>query len=191
MAIERLMPTKNRRRPSYKLWLECNGKPVLGKGGAQILEQIGKDKSISKAALKLDMSYRYVWSYLQKIEKALGRPVVETRKGGKLGGGGAKLTALGESVLEEYRRLEGYVGEVLSTVEYGEVINLKISARNRFKGKVVAVEKDGVTAKVKVEVKAPTVVTALISKEAVEDLDIKVGDEVEAIVKATEVMIAK
>jgi len=44
---------------------------------------------------------------------------------------------------------------------------------------------------VKVEVKEPTVVTALISKEAVEDLDIKVGDTVEAIVKATEVIIAK
>jgi molybdopterin-binding protein len=34
-------------------------------------------------------------------------------------------------------------------------------------------------------------VTALISKEAAEDLGIKVGDQVEAVVKATEVMIAK
>jgi molybdopterin-binding protein len=34
-------------------------------------------------------------------------------------------------------------------------------------------------------------VTAIISKEAVEDLRIKVGDEVEAVIKATEVMIAK
>jgi len=34
-------------------------------------------------------------------------------------------------------------------------------------------------------------VTALISKEAVEDLNIKVGDKVEAVVKATEVMVAK
>lgn len=185
------MPTEKKRKPSYKLWLESNGKPVLGKGGAQILEQIRKGESISKAAEKLGMSYRYVWSYLQKIENALDMPVVETHKGGKLGGGGAKLTALGLSVLKEYKRLEGYVGEILSTVEYGEVINLKISARNQFKGRVVAVEKDEIMAKVKVEVKMPTIVTALISREAVEDLDIKVGDEVEAVVKATEVMIAK
>jgi molybdopterin-binding protein len=34
-------------------------------------------------------------------------------------------------------------------------------------------------------------VTALVSREAVEDLKVKVGDEVEAVVKATEVMIAK
>jgi len=34
-------------------------------------------------------------------------------------------------------------------------------------------------------------VTALISKDAVDDLNIKVGDTMEAIVKATEVRIAK
>ena len=37
----------------------------------------------------------------------------------------------------------------------------------------------------------PVTVTAVFTKDAVEDLDIKVGDEVEAIVKSTEVMIAK
>jgi molybdopterin-binding protein len=59
------------------------------------------------------------------------------------------------------------------------------------RGKVVSVQKDGVTAQVKVEVPIPVTVTALISKEAVDDLNIEVGDAVEAIVKATEVMIAK
>jgi molybdopterin-binding protein len=71
------------------------------------------------------------------------------------------------------------------------VKGLKISARNRLKGKVVAVEKGIITAKVKIEIKGPAVVTSVITKEAVEDLDLKVGDEVEAIVKSTEVMIAK
>jgi len=75
--------------------------------------------------------------------------------------------------------------------EYWEAIGLKISARNRLKGKVVALEKDAVTAKVKVEITMPAVVTALISKEAAEELRLKIGDEVEAVIKATEVMIAK
>jgi molybdate transport system regulatory protein len=44
---------------------------------------------------------------------------------------------------------------------------------------------------VKIKVTEPAQVTALVSREAVEDLKIKVGDEVEAVVKATEVMIAK
>jgi len=181
----------SRHRPSCKLWIEHEGKPLLGKGGCAILEEIEKNKSISIAAKNLGMSYRYVWGYLQKIRNALGEPVVETFKGGRDGGGGARLTEQGKSLLQEYKRLEGYLEKVLDDEEHWEMVSLKISARNRFKGKVIAVEKDGVTAKVKVEVKTPTIVTALISKEAVEDLNIKVGDEVEAIVKATEVMIAK
>jgi molybdopterin-binding protein len=71
------------------------------------------------------------------------------------------------------------------------VKGLKISARNRLKGKVVAVEKGIITAKVKIEIKVPAVVTSVITKESVEDLDVKVGDEVEVIVKSTAVMIAK
>ena len=37
----------------------------------------------------------------------------------------------------------------------------------------------------------PVTITAVITKDAVEELDLKVGDEVTAIVKSTEVMIAK
>lgn len=68
---------------------------------------------------------------------------------------------------------------------------MKISARNQLKGKVTQLEKNGLMAKIKVEITAPATVTALISKEAAEDLGLKIGDQVEAIVKATEVMIAK
>jgi len=185
------MLTHKKHKPSCKIWIEYKGKPVLGKGGAQILEQIEKENSISKVAEKLGMSYRYVWNYLQKAEKTLGEKVIETYRGGKSGGGGARLTKLGRSLLDEYRRFEGYLGEVLSDKEYWEAVGLKISARNRLKGKVLAVEKDALTAKIKVEITVPAVVTALISREAAEELDIRVGDEVEAVIKATEVMIAK
>lgn len=185
------MPTKTRHKLSCKVWIEHKGKPLVGKGGADILEQIRRHASISKTATNLGMSYRYVWNYLQKIEKAVGEPVIEAYRGGKNGGGGAKLTELGESLLAEYKRVERYLGEVLEDADYWEAVGLKISARNRLKGKVVSVEKETVTAKVKVQITVPVVVTALISREAVEDLDVKTGDEVEAIVKATEVMIAK
>jgi molybdate transport system regulatory protein len=173
------------------MWIEHKGRPLLGKGGAKILEEIRKEKSISKAAMSLSMSYRYVWNYLQKIRETIGEPVIKAYRGGKSGGGGARLTELGESLLDEYRRVERYMNEVLADADYWEAVGLKISARNRLKGKVVSVEKDVVTAKVKLEITVPVVVTALISREAVEDLEVNVGDEVEAVVKATEVMIAK
>ncbi len=185
------MLTHKKHKPSCKVWIEYKGTPVLGKGGAEILKTIAKEHSISKSARKLNMSYRYVWNYLQKIQKAIEEPVVVTYRGGKTGGGGAKLTALGQNLIEEYQRVEGYMSAVLADQEYWEVLRLKISARNQLKGKVVSIEKDGITAKVKVQIKTPAVVTAVITKEAVEDLGIKVGDEVNAVVKSTEVMIAK
>ncbi len=163
----------------------------MGKGGAEILKQLEKEQSISRAAERLGMSYRYVWNYLKRIERAVGKPIIQTYRGGKKGGGGARLTDLARNLLEEYGRVENYVGRVLEDAEYWEVIGLKISARNRLKGKVISVEKDGITAKVKVQINVPATVTALISREAVDDLNIEVGDEVEAVVKATEVMIAK
>ena len=68
---------------------------------------------------------------------------------------------------------------------------MKLSARNQFKGKVLAVDKGIITGKVKVEIAMPITITAVITKEAIEELDIKVGDQVTAIVKSTEIMIAK
>jgi len=190
-SIQNAMNSREKHKPTAKVWLEFQGEPLLGKGGADILEAVKTERSISKTAKKIDMSYRYVWNYLAKLEKTLRQPVVETFKGGRAGGGGASLTSLGESLLKEYRRAEGYVGEVLGDEEYWVAAGLKISARNRLKGVVKGVEKGDVIAKVKLEVKTPALITALISREAVEDLNIKVGDSVEAVIKATEVMIAK
>jgi molybdate transport system regulatory protein len=185
------MSFQEKHKPTAKVWLEFRGEPLLGKGGADILEAVKTEESISKAAKKAGMSYRYVWNYLAKLNETLHEPVVETFKGGRKGGGGAKLTQMGRSLLKEYRRVESYVGEILGDKEYWVAAGLKISARNRLKGVVKSVEMGDIIAKVKLEVKTPAVVTALISREAVEDLNIKVGDSVEAVIKATEVMIAK
>jgi len=80
---------------------------------------------------------------------------------------------------------------VASKAFYGGDNYLKISARNRLKGKVVSIDKDGLMAKVRVEISAPASITSIITKDATEDLNLKVGDQVEAIVKSTEVMIGK
>ena len=185
------MLTHKKHKLLCKVWLEYEGEPILGKGGVKILEAIKEVKSISKAAKKVKMSYRYVWGYIAKIEKTLQEPVVHTYKGGRMGGGGAYLTKLGESLLKEYRRVEEYMGEILGDTEYWEAVGLKISARNLLEGTVQKIEKGVITAKIKIKIDKPVVVTAIISKEAAEDLNIKSGEKVKAVIKATEVMIAK
>ncbi|PVX27520.1 MAG: molybdenum-pterin-binding protein, partial [Candidatus Bathyarchaeum sp.] len=72
------MSTENKHKVLCKIWLEYKGVPLLGKGGAEILNTINELESISKAAEKAEMSYRYVWNYLAKLEKRLGEPVVKT-----------------------------------------------------------------------------------------------------------------
>lgn len=67
---------------------------------------------------------------------------------------------------------------------------MKLSARNALKGKVVDITRGQVVAKVKVDVGGQSI-TSLLSVDALDDLDLKVGDDVSAIVKSTEVMIGK
>jgi len=66
---------------------------------------------------------------------------------------------------------------------------MKISARNRLKGKIVEVRKGATTAHVRLDI-GGTVVTASITNEAVDELGLSVGKEAIAVVKASDVMIA-
>ena len=68
---------------------------------------------------------------------------------------------------------------------------MEISARNGLTGKVEDVKLGEVMASIKIEVKDPNVITALISKESAKGLDLKDGDDVTAIIKSTEVIVGK
>jgi molybdopterin-binding protein len=68
---------------------------------------------------------------------------------------------------------------------------LRISARNCLKGTIESVDDGVVTSKVKINIKTPTTITAVVTKEAVKELGLKKGDNAFAIIKATNVMIGK
>jgi molybdopterin-binding protein len=67
---------------------------------------------------------------------------------------------------------------------------MKISARNALKGKVTAIKKGAVMAQVTVDVGNGNHVVSAIFVDSVEDLKLKVGDNVLAVIKSTDVMIA-
>ena len=62
------------------------------------------------------------------------------------------------------------------------------SARNRFTGIVTRIERDRVAAVVEV-LAGPHRLVSLMTAEAIDDLDLKVGDEAVCVVKATNVMV--
>jgi molybdopterin-binding protein len=65
-----------------------------------------------------------------------------------------------------------------------------LSARNQFKGKVKSVSMGDVVTEVIVSVGTIEIVS-VISRASVEHLNLKVGDEVTAVIKSTEVLIDK
>jgi molybdopterin-binding protein len=65
-----------------------------------------------------------------------------------------------------------------------------LSARNRFPGIVRSVEVDGVMALVEIEA-GPHLITAAVTRDAVEELGLRPGVPATAAVKATSVMIEK
>lgn len=68
---------------------------------------------------------------------------------------------------------------------------MKLSARNQIKGKVVAVQKGQTTAHVRIDIGQGVIITSSITNEAVDDLGLKVGDDATAVIKASDVMVAK
>jgi len=156
-----------------------------------LLQKIQETGTLSDAAKALEMSYRHAWGLIKKTENLIGEPLLKTRKGGRSGGGGAQLTETGERLLKEFLRVKKAFSKT-SLDEYGwENLFVKISARNKIEGEVISVEKDKVSAVVKIRIDVPCVITAFITREAVEELGIKEGDRATAVIKATEVMISK
>ncbi|ARP98145.1 TOBE domain-containing protein [Pseudorhodoplanes sinuspersici] len=66
---------------------------------------------------------------------------------------------------------------------------MKLSARNRIKGRIVDVRLGTTTAHVKIDIGGGQVITAAITNEAVDEMDLTVGREAYAVIKASDVMI--
>ncbi|GAC1477668.1 MAG: hypothetical protein PVSMB8_17660 [Vulcanimicrobiaceae bacterium] len=67
---------------------------------------------------------------------------------------------------------------------------MRLSARNRLPGIVESIERSGFLAKVGIRV-GDNHLVAIVSAESVDELELKVGEPVTAVVKSTSVMLAK
>jgi len=67
----------------------------------------------------------------------------------------------------------------------------KLSARNQIKGKVTRLKKDTIVGLVEIDLSVPAKITSVITADSIEEMGLKVGDEVTAVIKSTEVMISK
>ncbi len=71
----------------------------------------------------------------------------------------------------------------------GEPGLARLTARNRFKGVITEVKVDGLLAQVELVVTDPVRLTAIVTRDAVEELELRPGMSATAIVKSTSVMV--
>ena len=90
-------------RLSIRIDLAGGGR--IGPGKIALLEAIGSSGSISAAGRAMKMSYRRAWDLVEDLNHTLGHPVVATMAGG-VGGGGARLTEAGRTLVAQYRAIE-------------------------------------------------------------------------------------
>ena len=88
---------------SIRIDLASGGR--IGPGKVALLEAIGETGSISAAGRAMKMSYRRAWQLVEELNRNIGNPVVETAAGGA-GGGGARLTEAGRTLVAQYRAVE-------------------------------------------------------------------------------------
>jgi molybdate transport system regulatory protein len=96
-------PPKPCRRITLRLTL--SDRAALGPGKADLLEAIRDSGSIAAAGRRMGMSYQRAHGLVAAMNAAFREPLVATAMGGT-GGGGARLTPLGEQVLRAYREAE-------------------------------------------------------------------------------------
>ena len=95
-----------------RCWIDIGDKKFFGPGRAELLELIGEEGSISKAAKKMGMSYKKAWDMVERMNTTGSKPYLTVHKGGKKGGG-AELTPIGKKVLAAYRKLTARIDKVV------------------------------------------------------------------------------
>ncbi len=85
------------------VYLEENG-PKLGRGKIELLKAVRDEGSISAAARSMGMAYRHAWCLLDELNRSFEEPVITSQMGGPRGGG-ARLTAWGEELVERFETM--------------------------------------------------------------------------------------
>lgn len=185
-----------------KLSMETEFGAFLGDTRIRLLEAIDRHGSISQAAKAVPLSYKAAWDAVDAMNNLADEPLVDRAVGGKHGGG-TTLTEYGRRLVAMYRAMEQEYQETLNRLaaqlgEGGDVqrfrglmrrMSMKTSARNQFAGKVSALREGAVNFEVSLRIDNQTEVTAMITRESAETLELAIGKEVHAFVKANSVIL--
>lgn len=154
-----------------------------------LLEQIATQGSITRAAKAAGLSYKAAWDAIDELNNLSEQPLVSRSVGGK-GGGGARLTEAGERLLALHQRLQVLQAQVLQAAQDDDDLQLlgrlmlRTSARNQLTGRVRAIQPQGLNDLVEIELPGGARLSAQITRDSTERLQLAAGSSVVALIKA-------
>ena len=197
------MPTRPSVPPRLvgKLSVDTELGNFLGDTRIRLLEAIDREGSISRAARAVPLSYKAAWDAVDAMNNLAEAPLVERSVGGKHGGG-TRLTDYGRQVIAMYRAVEqeyqAAINRLSQRLGDGSVrqfqtllrrMSMRSSARNQFFGSVSQLHDSAMGVEVSVRLDDAIDVLAIVTPASAENLELAVGREVHAFVKAPAVRI--
>lgn len=161
----------------------------------ELLKQIRHTGSISQGAKLAGISYKSAWDAINEMNQLAEQIIVERMTGGK-GGGGAQLTRYGERLLQLYDLLAQIQQKAFDVLQEDGLpldsllaaiarFSLQTSARNQFFGTVLARGEEQVQQHLDILLAdGKTTISALITQQSAERLQLQKGKEVLALIKA-------
>jgi molybdate transport system regulatory protein len=171
----------------------------VGEARVRLLQAIAEKGSISAAARAEGLSYKGAWDAVQALNNLSPKPLVIAQPGGA-SGGAATVTTAGMTLISAFRRIEAELAQVAGRLGHdlaGEAgplawsLGMRTSARNALRGRVVAVTPGAVNCEVQLEVSPALRIVAILTRESVDDLDLRPGRSAIALIKSSFVILAE
>jgi len=165
----------------------------------QLLAKIAEAGSISQAAKLAGISYKAAWDAVDDLNSRAEKPLIERVVGGK-GGGGARLTPMGERLLKLYSLLAEIQDRALyalqdETVPLNSLLgaisqfSAQSSARNQYLARVTSVQQQNLNDRIEIELEQGLQLFAEVTHSSSSRLDLLPGREVMVMIKAPAVSV--
>lgn len=183
------------------LALRGGGRPSVGRERIALLEAVAEHGSITRAAQAVGLSYKAAWDAINAINNLLPSPAVVGQTGGRKGGG-ATVTSGGQALIAAFHLIEDKLGRVAALLASGDVedladpatllwsLGMKTSARNVFRCSVAEVRQGPVSAEIILRLTDSLPLSAIVTRDSVDELGLVPGREVTALIKASWVLLA-
>lgn len=182
-----------------QVWITAGDESMGGHGRIHLLSKIAELGSISQAAKSMKMSYKAAWDAVNHMNNLAGEPLLHRTTGGK-GGGSTTLTERGQQLISNFQRIEQVhqrflqelsqdTGNIIDDLFVLKRLSMKTSARNQFFGKVKAIQTGAINDAVEISIAGGHSIIATVTRESTQELDLKIGSEVFALIKASDIIL--